>query len=249
MKLAYMEFFKRVGLGEDTFITGASGGVFTKKMSHEFQTICDAGEDYIYVDMEKRMAINEEIFADKENLEKLNLDETKLTKLKTIETGNIFDFGTGKCEELNMNFTDKDGTKKPTILSSYGIGITRVMGVIVEKYGDEKGLIWPKAISPYEVEIVSLHKDIEDDKVYDTAARIYENISESFETLWDDRLLSPGNKLADADLYGCPVQIIIGEKSLAKGVVEIKIRKTGEVAEIEIPLILNYLNHIWPGVF
>jgi prolyl-tRNA synthetase len=248
VKVAYMEFFKRVGLGEDTFITGASGGVFTKKMSHEFQTICDAGEDYIFVDLEKRIAINEEIFEDKESLAKLDLQEEKLTKLKTIETGNIFDFGTGKCEELGMNFTDKDGTKKPAILSSYGIGITRVMGVLVEKYGDEKGLVWPKSVAPFEIEIVSLHKE-EHDKVYDTAERIYTDIENTFETLWDDRLLSPGNKLADADLYGCPVQIIIGEKSLAENMVEVKIRKTGEVTKIETTLVLNYLNHIWPNVF
>jgi prolyl-tRNA synthetase len=248
VKVAYIEFFKRVGLGEDTFITGASGGAFTKKMSHEFQTICDAGEDYVYVDLEKRIAINEEILEDKENLIKLDLSEEKLTKLKTIETGNIFDFGTTKCEELGLLFTDKDGTKKPIFLSSYGIGITRVMGVIVEKYGDEKGLVWPKNVAPYEIEIVSLHKE-ENDKVYDTAERIHLDIKETFETLWDDRLLSPGNKLADADLYGCPVQIIIGEKSLAEGMVEIKQRKTGEIAKIETTLVLNYLNHIWPNVF
>jgi prolyl-tRNA synthetase len=247
VKNVYMDIYKELRLDEDTFISGASGGDFTKEFSHEFQTIVPAGEDEIYVDKENRRAYNKEIVTP-ENAEKLGVDFSKMEIHPGCEVGNIFPLNTKFSESLNFKYKDENGDAKYVYMGCYGFGPSRTMGVIVEKYGDEKGLVWPKNIAPYEIEIVSLHKE-EHDKVYDTAERIYTDIEETFETLWDDRLLSPGNKLADADLYGCPVQIIIGEKSLAEGVVEIKQRKTGETVKIETNLVLNYLNHIWPNVF
>ena len=224
---AYVRFYDRVGLGKDTFVTVASGGVFTKNISHEFQTICDAGEDIVFIDREKKNAINKE--AALESLPNLDTFDT----VKTAEVGNIFSFGGDKSEQMGLLFMDADGKNKPVILGSYGIGITRVMGVIVEKYSDEKGLIWPKNISPYQIEIVSLLKE-RNDKVHQESEKIYNLLKDKYEILLDDRNLGAGPKMVDADLYGIPLQIIIGDKSLAKENVEIKNRQTGEIIEVNI---------------
>ncbi len=239
---AYLNVYKRCGLGDDTYVTVASGGVFTKNISHEFQTICDAGEDIIYIDKDKNTAYNEE------TVEENKIDISGLEKHKTAEVGNIFSFGGDKCEKMDLLFMDTDGVKKPVILGSYGIGITRVMGVIVEKYADEKGLIWPKNISPYHIEIVSLHKE-KDDRVYKTSDTIYKDLKNKYNILFDDRDISIGSKLFDADLYGIPLQIIIGEKSLAKNVIEIKNRQTGESLEIEIENILSKIDEIFENLY
>lgn len=224
---SYMNFYNRVGLADNTFVTIASGGVFTKNISHEFQTICDAGEDIIYIDRKKNIAYNEEA------INESGVDITILEQAKTAEVGNIFSFGGDKSEKMGLFFMDTDGTKKPVILGSYGIGITRVMGVIVEKYADEKGLVWPKNISPYQIEIVSLFKE-RDDKVYIESEKIFNLLNDKYELLFDDRNIGAGTKMMDADLYGIPLQIILGEKSLAKNCVEIKNRQTGDVIEVNI---------------
>jgi prolyl-tRNA synthetase len=224
---AYKAFYEKVGLGKDTFVTVASGGVFTKNISHEFQTICDAGEDIVYIDRENNIAYNEEA------IEESKIDISNFEKVKTAEVGNIFSFGSDKCEQMGLMFMDADGIKKPVTLGSYGIGISRVMGVIVEKYADEKGLIWPKNIAPYHIEIVSLFKE-KGDNVYEQSEKIYNLLKDKYEILLDDRHVGAGSKMFDADLYGIPSQIIIGDKSLAKGVVEIKNRQTGEVVEVAV---------------
>lgn len=223
----YKSFYEKVGLGKDTFVTVASGGVFTKNISHEFQTICDAGEDIVYIDRKNNTAYNEEA------VEESNIDVSSFEKVKTAEVGNIFSFGSDKCEQMGLLFMDADGVNKPVTLGSYGIGITRVMGVIVEKYADEKGLVWPKNISPFDIEIVSLSKE-KGDTVYEQSEKIYDSLKDKYEVLLDDRNIGAGSKMFDADLYGIPLQIIIGDKSLAKGCVELKNRQTGEVVEVRV---------------
>jgi prolyl-tRNA synthetase len=143
---AYKRCYERFGLGDSTFVTFASGGAFTK-FSHEFQTICDAGEDILYVNDDHSVAVNEEVLDDAAN--ELGIDKSTLTPVKSAEVGNIFKFGTEKAEKMGVTFTDSDGAQKPVYLASYGIGITRVMGVIVEKFADEKGIVWPEAVAPY----------------------------------------------------------------------------------------------------
>jgi prolyl-tRNA synthetase len=224
---AYKSFYEKVGLGKDTFVTVASGGVFTKNISHEFQTICDAGEDVVYIDRKNNIAYNEE------SVKESKIDVSGFEKVKTAEVGNIFSFGSEKSEQMGLMFMDADGVNKPVTLGSYGIGLTRVMGVIVEKYADEKGLVWPKNIAPYQIEIVSLSKDNEDN-VYDESQKIYDVLKDKYEVLLDDRNMSAGSKMFDADLYGIPLQIIIGYKSLTKGCVEIKNRQSGEVVEVSL---------------
>ena len=116
-------------------------GAFTK-FSHEFQTLCEAGEDYIYLHRGKNIAINEEVIDDAAR--ELGVDRSELEKVKTAEVGNIFNFGTQKSQEMNLTFTDASGAEQYAYMGSYGIGITRVMGVIVEKLADDKGLVWPE---------------------------------------------------------------------------------------------------------
>ncbi len=256
---AYLNFYKRIGVGDETFLVAASGGAFTSNISHEFQTITDAGEDIIYVDRKTMTGVNSEVIEDDLALQKIGLAKENLEQVKTSEVGNIFSFGAEKSEKLNLHFMDSDGIKKPVILGSYGIGITRMMGVLVEKFGDEKGLVWPKAVAPFEFIISSLHKE-EGDNVYNKSKEIYENISKSFtehnssmQVLFDDRNLSIGNKLGDAELYGIPVQIIVGQKNLDRNVVEVKIRKTGETIELQADLgskeFNQEINKIWQKVF
>jgi prolyl-tRNA synthetase len=242
MITAYISFYKRCCLGDDTYVTVAAGGVFTKNISHEFQTICDAGEDTIYIDRENNIVYNEEAIDDS------IVDKNKLEKHKTAEVGNIFSFGGEKCEQMGLLFMDKDGEKKPVILGSYGIGITRVMGVIVEKYADEKGLVWPKNISPFDIEIVSLFKE-EGDEVHEESEKIYKALKDKYEVLYDDRLMPIVSKMQDADLYGVPLQIIIGEKTLDKDMVQIKNRQSGEVVEVGLEDIERGLEEMGRGLF
>jgi len=225
---AYVNVFKRVGLGDITYVTSASGGFFTDKFSHEFQTICETGEDVIYVNKEKNIAVNEEIY-NKETVEKMGMKMEDFEKKKAAEVGNIFNFGTGKCEQMGLYFGDKDGTKKPVYLSSYGIGVTRLMGVLVEVFSDDKGIIWPEAVAPFKYQLIEIPS--EKNEVKEMAEKIYKKLGEA-NVLYDDRNARAGEKFADADLLGLPYQIIVSEKNMAVGKLELKNRKTGEVKMI-----------------
>lgn len=222
---AYKRVYNRVGIGNDTYVTFASGGAFTK-FSHEFQTLCEAGEDVLYVHQEKNIAVNEEVLD--EAIKELGVSKDEMEKVKSAEVGNIFNFGTEKAEQMNITFRGSDGKTYPVYLASYGIGITRVMGVIVEKFSDEKGMVWPEAIAPFQVHLLSLGKNEEAEKVYQelTAAGV--------EVLYDDRDAGAGEKFADSDLMGIPYRIVISGKSLEKGGAEVK-KRTASEAEI-VPL-------------
>lgn len=221
---AYLRVFRRVGIGDKTFLTFASGGAFTQ-FSHEFQTITDAGEDVIFIDRAKNIAINEEVFTD-EVIAQLGLDATKLEKVKAAEVGNIFSFGTTKSEELGLTYTDEDGTERYVVMGSYGIGITRLMGVIVELMADEKGIVWPEAIAPAKVYIARLGNESEVVKVADA---LYDSLTQAgVSALYDDRDLRPGEKFADADLLGIPYRVVISGKTLAAKQYEIKQRSASE---------------------
>ncbi len=214
---AYKRVYARLGIGDDTYVTFASGGAFTK-FSHEFQTICEAGEDILYVHREKNIAVNEEVL--EEATRELGVDKTELEKVKSAEVGNIFNFGIEKAEQMGVHFTDKDGKQHPIYLASYGIGITRVMGVIVEKFADDKGIIWPEAIAPFRVYLVQIgDTSVQAQEIYDTLSKA------GVEVLWDDRDERPGAKFADADLIGIPHQVVISERNLQQGKYEYSSRK------------------------
>ena len=226
---AYKRIYERLGLGDDTFVTFASGGAFTK-FSHEFQTLCDAGEDILYINEDKTVAVNEEVLDDA--TAELGISKDELSPVKTAEVGNIFKFGTEKGEQMNVTFKDAEGIDKPIYLASYGVGITRVMGVLVEKFGDEKGLSWPEAVAPFKVHLVGLN--LEDGEVKDWADGIYLSLKEAgVEVLYDDRIETrAGEKFGDSDLLGMPYRVVASKKGRENGQFEVVTRATGEVRQL-----------------
>lgn len=226
-KTAYMNVFSRVGLEDKTYLTFASGGTFSK-FSHEFQTISEAGEDIIYVNKDKKIAINKEVLND-EVLAELNLDRNDLVEEKAIEVGNIFSLGTKFSDPLDLNYKEQNGEVKSVYMGSYGIGITRLMGTIVEVFADDKGIVWPESVAPFQIHLLSLSKDKESE-AYKQAENIYnELVKNNIEVLFDDReSKSAGEKFSDADLIGIPTRVVVSDKSLEKGGVEIKKRNESE---------------------
>jgi prolyl-tRNA synthetase len=218
MTQTYLRVFAKIGLGDDTYLTFASGGAFTE-FSHEFQTITDAGEDTVYLDREAKIAINEEVYND-EVIAKAGVSKDRLEKVKAAEVGNIFSFGTHKSEQLGLYFADEAGQAKPVVLGSYGIGITRLVGVITEHFADDKGLVWPASIAPYQVYLASLG-----DEVKSQAEELYDQLKQAgLSVLYDDRDERPGEKFADADLFGIPFRVVVSQKSLEAGGFELKER-------------------------
>ncbi|MDO8594856.1 MAG: aminoacyl--tRNA ligase-related protein [bacterium] len=237
---AYMRVYERLGIGEDTFVTFASGGAFTK-FSHEFQTIAETGEDTIYINRKKKIAINKEVLND-ETLKNLGVSRSELEEVKTAEVGNIFNFGTQKSEDLGLRYKNEKGEEIPVWMGSYGIGITRVMGLIAEKFADEKGIVWPKSVAPFRVHLVSL-VGANGESVKKEADRLYTALTEKgIDVLYDDRDLRPGEKFADSDLIGIPTRVVISEKTLAAGKLEVKDRKTGSVSMLSESDLLKNLS-------
>jgi prolyl-tRNA synthetase len=225
---AYKRVYARLGIGEDTYVTFASGGAFTK-FSHEFQTICDAGEDVIYLHREKNIAINEEVIDDA--VQELGIERAELEKVKTAEVGNIFNFGSQKTDEMGLKFADAEGTPSSLYMGSYGIGVTRVMGVIAEKLSDERGLVWPEAIAPAKVYLARLGADTE---VVAAADELYDQLTKSgIGVVYDDRdEVRPGEKFADADLMGIPYRLVISNKTVAADSYEVKRRTEAEAQNV-----------------
>lgn len=239
MTEAYKNIFNRVGIGDKTYLTFASGGTFSK-FSHEFQTLCEAGEDLIYMSqedfgkglqMEKgRAAVNKEIWT--EDLKKeLNIKD--FVEKKAIEVGNIFTLGTKFSEPFDLKFKNENGEDTLVFMGSYGIGLGRLMGTVVEVLSDEKGIVWPETIAPFQIHLVSLVKTDEEKKQVET---IYQKLlTKGVEVLFDDREdLSAGQKFADSDLIGIPTRYVVSMKTLAEDSIEVKYRKTGEVKMMKI---------------
>lgn len=225
---AYIKVFKRLGL--DVIIAEAGGGVFTDEHTHEFQIESPVGEDTIYMADGWKYAKNEEIMTEEER------KAPGLRTLTSIEVGNIFKFGTKKyAEEMGGLFMDKDGQKKPVWFASYGIGITRLIGVLVEIFHDDRGIIWPKEASPYQVHVVSLKEN-------EKAEEIYRKLEEEgVEVLYDDREdFGAGQKFADADLIGIPVRLVVSAKT--EGKIEWKERNKSESVLLSLEEVLGRLN-------
>jgi len=221
---AYLRIYDRIGLGADTFLTFASGEPFTQ-FSHEFQTITPAGEDIVYLHRGKKIAINKEVLSD-EVMQQLGVAREELEEVTASEVGNIFSFGTEKSQQLGLLFTDEDGSNKPVVLGSYGIGITRLMGVLVEHFADDNGLIWPANVAPYSVYLAPLG---DSENVSRAAEITYKALNDANITvILDDRNERPGEKFADADLMGIPIRLVVSEKSLQAGGFELKYRSKPE---------------------
>ncbi len=225
-KVAYTNVFNRAGIGHVTYMTFASGGSFSK-YSHEFQTLTDAGEDIIYLNKKAGIAINKEVFTP-EVLAELGHAKEDFTEEKAIEVGNIFSLGVKFSEPIGLSYTDEQGEKKTVIMGSYGIGLGRLMGTIVEVLADDKGIVWPESVAPFAVHLIEIGS--KDESVKERAEKIYKTLEEkNIEVLYDDRDARAGEKFADADLIGIPYQVIVSERGNAEGTVEVKNRKTGEV--------------------
>lgn len=222
---AYKRVYDRLGIGDDTYVTFASGGAFTK-FSHEFQTISDAGEDVIYLHREKNMAVNEEVIDDA--VKELGIDKDEFEKVKTAEMGNIFNFGSEKTDAMGLYYTAEDGKQKSLFIGSYGIGITRSMGIIAEKMSDDKGLVWPENIAPYKVYLVSIGENGQK-----SADKLYEELSAAgVEVLYDDRDERPGAKFADAELMGIPYRLTVSDRGVEAGKFELTKRVNGQTEEL-----------------
>jgi len=231
-KIAYKNVFQRVGIGHLTYMTFASGGSFAK-FSHEFQTVTGAGEDTIYVDENKSIAINKEVYND-EIISSLGLNKEELVEKKAIEVGNIFSLGTKFSTPFELNYKNETGEEKLVVMGSYGIGLSRLMGTIVEVLSDDKGIIWPESVSPFKIHLLSLGVD---ENVKNGAEELYNKLTEKgIEVLFDDRLdVSAGEKFADSDLIGIPYRVVVSKRSLADGGYEVKkrIEPSGKIVNID----------------
>ena len=226
---AYLRVFKRTGIGDKTYRTFASGGSFSK-FSDEFQTECSAGEDTIYIHEGKGIAINEEVYTD-EVLKDLGIQKSELREAKAIEVGNIFPLGTKYSSALGLTFKNAEGKDEPVWMGSYGIGLGRLMGTVVELLSDDRGLVWPESVAPYRVHLVSLGNNGDATSV--AADALYgEMVAKGIEVLYDDRDVRAGEKFADSDLIGIPTRVVVGREAVASGVFESVDRRTGVVTNV-----------------
>ena len=222
---AYGRIFERLGLGEDTFETFASGGIFAK-YSHEFQTFLPVGEDTVYYNSDKSVVINKEVMND-EVLNDLGVKREDLSETTAAEVGNIFKLKFKYSEPLGLKFADENNEQKTVYMGCYGIGISRVMGVIVEKYADDKGLVWPEAVAPFKYYLVGIGE-----AGMAKAEEIYKSNHEI--SILDDRDLRPGEKFADAELMGIPYRVVISERTLSEDSAEVTERQSGETKLVKI---------------
>ncbi len=222
---AYARIFERVGLGDCTYETFASGGMFAK-FSHEYQTLLPVGEDTIYYNKDRSLVLNKEVFED-EILDGFGVNKADFEEAPGAEVGNIFKLKFQYSEPLDLKFADENNEQKTVYMGCYGIGVSRLMGVIAEKFADEKGLVWPEAVAPFKYYLVGIGEKgvAEAEKIY----RGHEN-----EILFDDRDLRPGEKFADSELIGIPCRIVVSEKTLAKNEVEVTERMTGKTKMVKI---------------
>ena len=221
---AYANIFNRLGLGDVTHETFASGGIFSK-YSHEYQTILPVGEDTIYYNGNKSLVFNKEVFED-DVLAEFGAKKEDFEETRAAEVGNIFKLKFKYSEPLELNFVDENNETKTVYMGCYGIGVSRVMGVIAEKFADEKGLVWPESVAPYKYYMVAIGE--EGTKL---AEEIYAKHSD--EIIFDDRVARPGEKFADSELMGIPHRIVISDKTLANGEVEVSDRATGETKMVK----------------
>ncbi len=231
---AYFKIFKRIGI--QVVKTKASGGTFSD-ISEEFQTITPSGEDTVFICSKEAIAFNKGI------IEGTKCPEcgSDLREEKAIEVGNIFPLKRAYAEVFNLNFTDKDGEKKIVSAGCYGLGISRVMGAIVEVFNDgNRGIRWPESVAPYQVHLVGFQ--IEDSSVKDKVEEVYKLLlAKNVDVLFDDRAdASAGAKFADADLIGIPYRVVVSKKTSDK--LEVKKRSEQETKFLSIEDLIKFVN-------
>jgi len=204
---SYANIFNLLGIGKMTYRTFASGGAFSK-YSHEFQCLSEAGEDTIFINNKRKIAINKEVMT-KSVLSNLGVTRKELIEKKAIEVGNIFNLGTRYSDALGLKYVTRDGKAEPVIMGCYGIGPTRLMGTIAEVLSDDKGLVWPESVAPFKVHLIELKNGL-GKKLYDKLNRA------GIEVLYDDRDSTAGEKFNDADLIGIPWRFVVSAKTNGK---------------------------------
>ena len=249
MFTAYIKTFLRMGLTPISLRaeTGPIGG----NLSHEFQILAKTGESTLYYDKDLEKIDPETINPDKlqsyyaavddlHDEKNCPISKEQLKISKGIEVGHIFYFGTKYSEKLSAFVQNNKGKKTAVHMGSYGIGISRLVGAIIEAFHDDKGIKWPISVAPFHVSLINL---MIDDKACAKMANImYEKISNSkLDVLYDDRDCSIGKKLSDNDLIGIPYQVIIGKRDLKDNIVQLKNRLNNETKKISPEEALNFL--------
>ena len=240
VKGAYIRLYKKLGLVAKA--TEASGGSFSKKISYEFMVLTNAGEDIIYYCTACDFCVNIEIAKVKADDMCPSCKNAKLKEGKASEVGNVFDLGQKYTKDFGMTFMDRNGEQQYPIMGCYGIGISRVMGVIVEKNNDERGIVWPEAVAPYQCHLIHLEGVRSAAfEVSKWADEVYQKLlSAGMEVLFDDREdVGAGEKFGDADLIGIPVRLVVSEKTGKQ--IEWKERKSNQAEIISIDEVLNRL--------
>ena len=234
---AYMRIYSRLGIGDSTYRTYASGGIFSQ-FSDEFQVLSDVGEDTIYVDENRRIAVNKEVFTD-EILTQLGLNRDELVEQRAVEVGNIFPLGSKYSDALGVYFTDEQGGQQSIIMGCYGLGISRLMGLLAEHFADDKGLVWPEAVAPAKVYLARLGDNPD---VVKQADELYNLLTAAdIQVLYDDRDARPGEKFADADLLGIPHRVVVSDKTVSGGTYEWKRRKVQAAEQVSAEQLLKTL--------
>jgi prolyl-tRNA synthetase len=232
MKKVYLKIYGRLGLTAK--VTEGSGGAFTQKISYEFMVLTDAGEDDILYCDACDFCVNVEIAKEKEGDHCTRCGgKGTLAKAKASEVGNVFDLGQKFAKDFDVTYADKDGKKQYPIMGCYGIGISRLMGVIVEKYNDEKGILWPESVAPFAVHLLALG-GADGDKTYESLQK------SGLTVLYDDREISAGEKFAEADLIGIPWRIVVSPK-LSDGSVEVKKRTEQDAQTMDLESVLTLI--------
>jgi prolyl-tRNA synthetase len=228
---AYLRVYDRLNLGDITYRTYADGGIFTDRFSDEFQTLSAIGEDTIYVDEAKKLAINKEIYSD-ETLTKLGLNKADLVEKQGVEVGNTFHLETKYTDALDVYYTDEHGQRQSIIMGCYGIGISRLVGVIAEHFADDKGLVWPEAVAPAKVYLARLGEESDVMAKADELESIL--TAAGIAVLYDDRDERPGKKFADAELLGIPYRVVVSSKTISGAGCELKARTSETVEQISV---------------
>lgn len=235
---AYHKIYDRLGIGDITYRTYADGGIFTERFSDEFQTLSDIGEDTIYVDETKKIAVNKEVYTDK-NLAKMGLKKTDLVEKRGVEVGNIFPLESKYTDALKVFYVDDKGDQQNIIAGCYGIGISRLMGTLAEHFSDDKGLVWSENIAPFKVYLARLS---DDKQVVSEADKLYQELTDKgVGVLYDDRDESAGKKFADADLIGIPYRLVVSAKTVEKKLYELKKRTEQKVELLSFEAIVKKL--------
>jgi len=227
MQRAYFNVFERCGLKKETFLTLASGGAFAK-YSHEFQMVTSFGEDEIYLCKKCKIAVNKEIIGE-ENHSCPQCKSKDLEVKKSIEVGNIFKLQNRFTKPFGFKVKDEKGDEKELVMGCYGIGLSRLMGAVVEVHNDENGIIWPAEVAPFRFHLIPVGD------VSKEADAIYQDLQKAgIKVLYDDRDRSAGEKFADSDLMGIPNRLVVSAKTLEKKSVELKERESGKISLVKL---------------